>query len=178
MRYKGNINSTSVIFFNRQFTISSLSYFLMAFSLLWVPFYVLRRLYNPSKLPRWYLRENLQEVFVMLVVVFIYPLLRFLRFRATFPCHLHSTLASKACEGLPQLLDLPWLLSVALLLPGFSFASLSHFFASASVLSGHFLPPQAFFTTLRGQVQRKVLDGVFLPASELQNAPNTFWRIL
>ena len=45
---------------------------------------------------------------------------RFLPFWATFPCHRHSTLTSQACEGLHWLWALPWLLSVALLLPGFS----------------------------------------------------------
>ena len=45
---------------------------------------------------------------------------RFLRFRTTFPCHRHSILASQVREGLHQLWALPWLLSVALLLPGFS----------------------------------------------------------
>ena len=63
--------------------------------------------------------KNLQEVFLMLVVVVVLPHWRFLRFRATFPCHRHSTLASQAPEGLHQLWALPWLLSVTLLLPGF-----------------------------------------------------------
>ena len=68
--------------------------------------------------PAW---ENLQEVFVILVVVVVVlPRWRFLRFRATFPCHRHSTLASQDREGFHQLWALPWLLSVALLLPGFS----------------------------------------------------------
>ena len=49
-----------------------------------------------------------------------FPHWRFLHFRATFPCHRHSTLASQAREGLHQLWALPWLLLVALLLPGFS----------------------------------------------------------
>ena len=41
----------------------------------------------------WYFAwENLQEVFVMLVVVVVvFPHWRFLRFRATFPCHRDST---------------------------------------------------------------------------------------
>ena len=49
-----------------------------------------------------------------------FPYWRFLRFRITFPCHRHSILASQVREGLHQLWALPWLLSVALLLPGFS----------------------------------------------------------
>ena len=40
-------------------------------------------------------RENLQEVFVMLVVVAVLSLLEVLRFRAIFPCYLDSTLASQ-----------------------------------------------------------------------------------
>ena len=47
-------------------------------------------------------------------------LVRFVRFRATFSCHRHSTLDSQAREGLHQLWALPWLLLVALLLPGLS----------------------------------------------------------
>ena len=49
-----------------------------------------------------------------------FPHWKFLRFWATFPCHRHSTVASQVREGLHQLWALPWLLSVALLLPGFS----------------------------------------------------------
>ena len=63
--------------------------------------------------------ENLQEVFVMLLVV-AFPHWRFLLFRATFLCYRHSTLAPQTGEGVHQLWALPWLLSVALLLPGFS----------------------------------------------------------
>ena len=62
---------------------------------------------------------------------------RFLHFRTTFPCHWHST--SQVREGLHQLWALPWLLSVALLLPGFSVTVLPR-----AVLSGHFLPTGAF----------------------------------
>ena len=47
--------------------------------------------------------ENLQEAFVMLVVVVVFPHWGFLRFRATFPCHRHSTLASQTREDLHQL---------------------------------------------------------------------------
>ena len=97
---------------------------------------------------RWYFAwENLKEAFLMLVVVlnsllFLWCwLLLFLRFRATFPCHRHSTLASRAREGLHQLWALPWLLSIALLF--------RHIFtASATVLSEHFLSTGVFYLTL------------------------------
>ena len=39
----------------------------------------------------------------MLFVVVVFPHWRFLHFRATFPCHQHSTLASQARESLHQL---------------------------------------------------------------------------
>ena len=63
-----------------------LSSFLMALVLL-----LLRRTQQNSQ--GWYFAwENLQEVFAMLVVVVVvFPHWRFLRFRATFPCHRHST---------------------------------------------------------------------------------------
>ena len=60
-------------------------------------------------------------------------------FQATLPCHQHSTLASQTREGLHQLWALPRLLSIA-----FSFSST----ASATVLSGHFLPTGVFYLTL------------------------------
>ena len=60
-------------------------------------------------------------------------------FQATLPCHRHSTLASQTREGLHQLWALPQLLSIA-----FSFSST----ASATVLSGHFLPTGVFYLTL------------------------------
>ena len=60
-------------------------------------------------------------------------------FQATLPCHRHSTLASQTRESLHQLWALPWLLSIA-----FSFPST----ASATVLSGHFLPTGVFYLTL------------------------------
>ena len=55
----------------------------------------------------------------MLAVVIGFPHQRFLHFRATFPFHRNSTLASQAREGLHQLLILPWLLFVVLPLPEF-----------------------------------------------------------
>ena len=63
--------------------------------------------------------ENVQEGFLMLVIVFVLSHWRFLRLWATFPCHLHFILAFQAREGLHQLWALPWLLLVAFLLPGF-----------------------------------------------------------
>ena len=55
------------------------------------------------------------------------------------PCHRHSTLASQAREGLHRLWALPWLLLIA-----FAFSST----ASATVLSGRFLPTDVFYLTL------------------------------
>ena len=60
-------------------------------------------------------------------------------FQATLPCHRHSTLASQTREGLHQLWALPRLLLIA-----FSFSST----ASATVLSGHFLPTGVFYLML------------------------------
>ena len=80
----------------------------------------------------------------MLVVVvhsflFFILLLFFIYFQATLLCHRHFTLASQAREGLYQLWALPRLLLIA-----FSFSST----ASATVLSGHFLPTGVFYLTL------------------------------
>ena len=61
----------------------------------------------------------------MLVFVVVLLHWRFFRFRATFPCHRHSTLASQAYEGLHQLWVVPWLLFVTLLLRGFYVTALS-----------------------------------------------------
>ena len=79
IRYKDNINNTSVIIF--------LKGALGLFS--WLSL-LLRRTQQNSQ--RWYFAwENLQEVFVMsVVVVVVLPHVRFLRFRATFPCYWHS----------------------------------------------------------------------------------------
>ena len=79
---------------------------------------------------------NLHEVFVMFVVVVV-----ILRFRASVPCYRHSTLVSQAREGLHQLWALPWLLSVALLLPGFFLRVLRR---ALRFWAGVFYP-QAFF---------------------------------
>ena len=49
------------------------------------------------------------------LLLLFFPNWRFLRFRATFPCHRHSTPASQAHKGLHRLWALPWLLSVAFL---------------------------------------------------------------
>ena len=92
----------------------------------------------------WYFAwENLQEVFVMLfVVVVVFPHWRILHFRTTFPCHRRFTLASQAREVLHHLWVLPWLLSVALLFPGFSVTVLPR---ALGFWEG-ILDPQAFFT--------------------------------
>ena len=88
------------LFLNRQFTISSLSYFLMTFSLDHV--YFLGDLYKLNKAPShgtcW---GNLPEAFVMLVL--FYPYWTFLRFLATFPCLRHSFLASQGRQCFHQL---------------------------------------------------------------------------
>ena len=60
-------------------------------------------------------------------------------FQATLPCHRHSTLAFQTREGLHQVWAIPRLLSIA-----FPFSST----ASATVLSGHFLPTGVFYLTL------------------------------
>ena len=77
-------------------------------------------------------------------------LLLFLRFRTTFPFHQHSTLASRACEGLHQLWALPWLLSITLLV--------RHIFTvSATVLSGHFLHTDIFYLMLLPNIWHNLL---------------------
>ena len=86
-------------------------------------------------------------------------LLLFLHFWATFPCHRHATLVSQACEGLHQLWALPWLLSIALLL--------RHIFtASATVLSGHFLPTGVFYLTLFPHIFARTCFCQGLPGSQ------------
>ena len=60
-------------------------------------------------------------------------------FQAVFPCHRHSTLAFQARESFHQLWALAWLLLIA-----FAFPSI----ASATVLSGRFLPTDVFYLTL------------------------------
>ena len=120
IRYKGNINNTSVIIF----------------------FFFNWRAKTPSDVTL--LGRTSSEVFVMLVVVvhsflFFILLLFFIYFQATLLCHRHFTLASQAREGLYQLWALPRLLLIA-----FSFSST----ASATVLSGHFLPTGVFYLTL------------------------------
>ena len=77
-------------------------------------------------------------MFLILLLFFICCFSSF-RFPATLSCHQHSTLASQAHEGLHQLWALPRLLLIA-----FSFSST----ASATVLSGHFLPTGVFYLTL------------------------------
>ena len=118
IRYKGNTNNTSAVIFFN-----------------W-------RTKTPSDVTL--LGRTSSEVFVMLVVVvhsflFFILLLFFVYFQATLLCHRHFTLASQAREGLHQLWALPRLLLIA-----FSFSST----ASATVLSGHFLPTGVFYLTL------------------------------
>ena len=99
---------------------SSLSHFFLLCRFHWRRTFV-----NSIKLPAMILSwKNLQEVFLMLVIIVVLPHWKFLRARATFPCYQHSTLASQAREGLHQLWTLSWLLSIALLLPGFSITAL------------------------------------------------------
>ena len=74
-----------------------------------------------------------------------FPHSRFLSFRATFPCHQHSTLAFQVSEGLHQLWALRWLLSVALILPGFSVTILPR---ALRFWEGIFLPTGVFYLTL------------------------------
>ena len=81
MTYRGNINNTFVtIFLIGRPAITNFSYFRWLFPLckFKVPFLFLEVFlvcYDSIKLPRWYLRENLQEVFVILIVVVILHLL-------------------------------------------------------------------------------------------------------
>ena len=75
---------------------SSLSYFFLL-----CRFHLRRTFVNSIKLPAMILSwKNLQEVFLMLVIVVVLPHWKFLRARATFPCYQHSTLVSQAREGL------------------------------------------------------------------------------
>ena len=98
--------------------------------------------------------ENLQRflfIFVHSVVIVVLHLSSFVDvfhfvgavslfdFQATLLCHRHSTLASQTRKGLHQLWALPRLLLIA-----FSFSST----ASATVLSGHFLPTGVFYLML------------------------------
>ena len=95
--------------------------------------------------------ENLRRfLFILLLLLFfIYlHLSMFFHFvgvvslfdsQVTLLCHWHSTLASQTREGLHQLWALPRLLLIA-----FSFSST----ASATVLSGHFLPTGVFYLML------------------------------
>ena len=131
IRYKGNINNTSVIIFLKR-----------ALGLFWWLSLLLRRTQQNSQ--RCYFAwENLQKVFVMLVVVVVaLPHRRLLHFRATFPCHWHSTPPSQARKCLHRQWALPWLLLVALLLPDFSVTVLPR---ALRFWVGTFYP-QVFFT--------------------------------
>ena len=97
------------------------------------------------------------------------PHWRFLRFRATFPCHRHSTLASQAREGLHQLWALPWLLLVALLLPGFSvtaFFTSRRFlpYAPSPTFLAHFVTQMRAGTPHPGSSSVLALTELSLPA--------------
>ena len=82
-------------------------------------------------------------MFVLLVVVVaVFLNAVFLRFQATFPCHQYSTMPSQAREDLHRLWTLSWLLSVALLSPGFSVTILPR---ALRLWAGIFYP-EAFFT--------------------------------
>ena len=116
IRYKGNINNTSVIiFFNKQ-----LSYFLMAFCVDQVYFLGDFRKLNKAPSNGTCLGEPPGGFCDVGRCCCCFPHWRFLRFRATFPCHWHSNLASQVREVLHQLWALLWLLLDALLLPGVS----------------------------------------------------------
>ena len=82
---------------------------------------------------------------MLVVVVIVFLTGGFLLLQPTFPCHRHSTPTSQAREGFHWPLALPWLLSIALLLPGFFLHS---FTASATVFSRHFLSTDTFYLTL------------------------------
>ena len=85
-------------------------------------------------------------MFVLLVVVVaVFLNAVFLRFQATFPCHQYSTMPSQAREDLHRLWTVSWLLSVALLSPRLF---RHNFTASATALSGHFLPTGVFYLPL------------------------------
>ena len=91
----------------------------------------------------------------MLLVVVVFPHWRFLHFRATFPCHRHCTLASQNREGLHQLWALPWLLSFALLLPGFFVTVLLR---SLRFWVSIFLPAGVFCLTLLPHILARFCD--------------------
>ena len=74
-----------------------------------------------------------------------FPHWRFLRFRATFPCHRQATLASQPREGLHQLWALDWLISIAFSSARFFCHS---FTASATVLRGHVLLTGFYYLVL------------------------------
>ena len=119
-------------------------------------FLLCRTFVNSIKLPAMILSwKNLQEVFLMLVIVVVLPHWKFLRARATFPCYQHSTLASQAREGLHQPLN-----STLATFDCFTFARLFHhsFTASATVLSGCFLPTVVFYLALLTHILSRFCD--------------------
>ena len=122
IKYKANINNTSIFLMGT-----------LAFLFMWL---------NKTPSDGTYLGEPPGGFCDVGCCCCCFPHWRFLRFRATFLCHRHSTLASQVCEGLHQLWALPWLLSVALLLPGFSVTVLPR---ALRFWVGVFYP-RAFFT--------------------------------
>ena len=150
---------------------SSLSHFFLL-----CRFHLRRTFVNSIKLPVMILSwKNLQEVFLMLVIVVVLPHWKFLRAQATFLCYQHSTLASQTHEGLHQLWTLPWLLSIALRLPAFSITALPRalrFWVGAFYL-------QSFFTlhslpTFCHDFVTQILAGTPHPGSS-SDLPSQSW---
>ena len=122
IRYKGNTNNASVIFFfNRKPTQQKLPAMVLCLG-------------EPPGRFLLFLFIHFRSSFCCCCSSF--------HFQATLPCHRHSTLASQARKGLHQLWALPWLLLIA-----FAFSSI----ASAIVLVETFLPTCVFYLTLLHQ---------------------------
>ena len=90
--------------------------------------------------------ENLQEVFVMFVVVVVFTSLESFTFPGYFslPPVLHLNFSGRV-KSLHWPWALPWLLSVALLLPGFSVTILPR---ALRIWVGVFYPASVFYLTL------------------------------
>ena len=90
--------------------------------------------------------ENLHEVFVMFVVVVVFTSLESFTFPGYFslPPVLHLNFSGRV-KGLHWPWALPWLLSVALLLPGFSVTILP---GALRIWVGVFYPASVFYLTL------------------------------
>ena len=151
IRYKGNTNNTSVIiFFNWHLSHFSLPYVSLP--------YVIGRL-NKTPSDGACLGEP-PGGFCDVSFCCCFPYWRFLRFRTTFPCHRHSTLASQAREDLHQLWVLSWLLRLL-------YFCLFIFTASATVLSGHFSPTDVFYLAFLPHI-----FDTFCDSSEGRNTPS------